>query len=169
MMWKDSSGDGATRTSPSKINSTLCGKDFSWRRLWAELTTIRLCTETPTAGGRIFETGDENLLRLAHDTGSALVATISAIPLMCGGLVFMESAPVIIVFTKYDALVRTKRYELEDDDDSLSEDALHQRSKEEARKILDQCIQFLEHILGDTNTPKPHHVNVSSIYFPLVI
>src|SRR5260221_2337042 len=27
MMWIGSSGNGATRTSPSKINSTLCGED----------------------------------------------------------------------------------------------------------------------------------------------
>jgi hypothetical protein len=29
-------------------------------------TIIRLCTETPTAGGRVFETGDEKLLQFAH-------------------------------------------------------------------------------------------------------
>jgi hypothetical protein len=29
-------------------------------------TVIRLCTETPTAGGRVFETGDEKLLQFAH-------------------------------------------------------------------------------------------------------
>jgi hypothetical protein len=81
----------------------------------------------------------------------------------------MESAPVVIVFTKYDALVRTKEYEMQEEDDSLSEDVLRQRSKEEARKTFDECIQSLERILRDTNTPKPHHVNVSSIYFPLVI
>lgn len=41
-----------------------------------ELTTIIPCAETPRAGRRIFETGDENLLRLAHDAGSAVLATI---------------------------------------------------------------------------------------------
>ena len=88
-----------------------------------------------------------------------------------GGLVFMESAPVIIVFTKYDRLVRTKRVELQEDDDSLSEDVLRERSKEEARKVLDVCIQSLEHTLGGMQTSKSqtlkaHHVNVSGIKFP---
>ena len=32
----------------------------------ASSTVIRLCTETPTAGGRVFETGDEKLLQFAH-------------------------------------------------------------------------------------------------------
>ena len=144
---------------------------FSWRRLWAHLTAIRLCTETPRAGGRIFETGDENLLRLVHDTGSAFLATTPAMLLTHGGL---ESAPVVIVFTKYDRLVRTKRVELQEDDDSLSEDVLRERSKEEAQKVLHVCIESLERTLRDMETresqmPKPHHVNVSSIYIPLFI
>jgi len=33
----------------------------------ASLIVIRLCTETPTAGGRVFETGDEQLLKYAHE------------------------------------------------------------------------------------------------------
>ncbi len=36
------------------------------------LIVIRLCTETPTAGGRIFEKGDENLLELAHKVQSEI-------------------------------------------------------------------------------------------------
>ncbi|KDR68939.1 hypothetical protein GALMADRAFT_28592, partial [Galerina marginata CBS 339.88] len=43
-----------------------------------------LCTETPTAGGRVFEVGDEMLLELAHKT----------------------EIPVVVVFTQYDRLVR---------------------------------------------------------------
>jgi hypothetical protein len=86
-----------------------------------------------------------------------------------GGLVFMESAPVVIVFTKYDQLVRTKREELQEENNGLSEGVLRERSEEEARKAFDKCIQSLERTLCDTNTPKPHHVNVSGIYFPLFI
>jgi hypothetical protein len=33
----------------------------------ASLTTIRLCTETPPAGGRVFEKGDELLVAFAHE------------------------------------------------------------------------------------------------------
>jgi len=81
----------------------------------------------------------------------------------------MESAPVVIVFTKYDRLVRTKREELQEEDGSLSEDALRERSKEKARRAFDRCIRSLERTLRDTNTPKPNHVKVSGIYFPLFI
>jgi len=88
----------------------------------------------------------------------------------------MESAPVVIVFTKYDKLVRTKRAELQEDGhgDSLSEDSLHEKSKDEAEKALAVCIQSLERTLRDmkmpeSETPKPHHVNVSRINFPLFI
>ena len=85
----------------------------------------------------------------------------------------MESAPVVIVFTKYDRLVKTKRIELQEDNDSLSEDVLRERSKEEAGKVLDMCIKSLEGTLRDMDTresqmpmPRPHHVNVSGIDFP---
>jgi len=48
-----------------------------------------LCTETPTAGGRVFETGDEELLKFAQKI----------------------QLPIVIVFTQYD-----RRAELEEDD-----------------------------------------------------
>ena len=123
--------------------------------------------ETPRAGGRVLETGDERLLRLAHDTRSAFLATTPPMFLTRGGLVSMESAPVVIVFTKYDRLVRTKRAELQEENHGLSEDVLRERSEEEARKAFDKSIQLLERTLRDTNTL--HHVNVSGIYFPLSV
>jgi hypothetical protein len=42
-----------------------------------ELTATRLCTETPRAGGRVFETGDEILLQLARDTDSAFLTPVA--------------------------------------------------------------------------------------------
>jgi hypothetical protein len=81
----------------------------------------------------------------------------------------MKLAPVIIVFTKYDQLVGTKRDELQEEDSSLSEDVLHERSKENARRAFDIRIQSLERTLRDMNTPKPRHVKVSCIYFPFFI
>jgi hypothetical protein len=40
-----------------------------------KLTTFRLCTEIPRAGGRVFETSDENSLRLAYEAQSEFLAT----------------------------------------------------------------------------------------------
>ena len=44
---------------------------FLLRPTDASLTIIRLCTETPTAGSRVFETGDEKLLQFAHENQGA--------------------------------------------------------------------------------------------------
>ena len=81
----------------------------------------------------------------------------------------MESAPVVIVFTKYDRLVRTKREELREEDSSLGGEVLRELSKEKAQRAFDKCIRSLERTLRDTNMPKPHHVKVSGICFPLSI
>jgi hypothetical protein len=47
---------------------------ISWGDSRAELTATRLCVETPRAGWRIFETGDERLLQLAQKIQSAFLA-----------------------------------------------------------------------------------------------
>jgi hypothetical protein len=109
------------------------------------------------------------LLRLAHQFKSAFLVITPAIPLTHGGLLFMESAPVVIVFTKYDRLVRTKRDELQEEDSSLSGDVLRERSREKAQIAFDKCVRSLERTLRETNTPKPNHVQVSGIYFLLFI
>ncbi len=46
-------------------------RNISSNLLMSFLTVIRLCTETPTAGGRLFETGDEKLLQYAHEKEGA--------------------------------------------------------------------------------------------------
>lgn len=39
-------------------------------------SVIRLCKETPTAGGRLFEMGDEELLRFAHLNQGAFLSSL---------------------------------------------------------------------------------------------
>jgi hypothetical protein len=131
----------------------------------AELTSSRLCTETPTAGGRVFETGDEKLLQLAYQTESAFLTTTSVMRLRHDGLVFTESAPVVVVFTKYDRLLRSKKIELRGDNDHPDPEDLVRRSQEEARKVLDRCVQSLEGAMNRLETQMPRHVNVSSTIF----
>ncbi|KAH8986813.1 hypothetical protein EDB86DRAFT_2832575 [Lactarius hatsudake] len=77
-----------------------------------------LCTETPTAGGRVFETGDEKLLQFAHK----------------------DQVPIVIVFTQYDRLVRTKEAELREDHPHMDPTRLHDRGVEEARKAFQDCL-----------------------------
>jgi ribosome recycling factor len=78
------------------------------------------------------------------------------------GLIFRESesAPVVVVFTKYDLLVRTKKAELKLQERSEDLDEL---SKEEAQKALDSYVQSLEHAMESVEAPTPPHVKVSSI------
>jgi hypothetical protein len=52
-------------------------------------------------------------------------------------ITFTESAPLVVVFTKYDRLVRTKKAELREDYEDLKGEELNRLSKEEARKALE--------------------------------
>jgi hypothetical protein len=119
-----------------------------------------LCTETPRAGGRVFETGDEKLLKLARTTESAFLTTTTVVLLRHDGFIFTESAPIVVVFTKYDRLVRTKKAELKEDEEDLSPDELDRKSREEAKKALDSFTNSdsVKRAMGDTR-----HVKVSSM------
>ena len=54
-----------------------------------------------------------------------------------GAFMFTELAPLVLVFTKYDRLVRTKRAELREDYEDLNGEELNMRSREEARNALE--------------------------------
>lgn len=101
-----------------------------------QLHAVWLCTETPTAGGRVFESGDEKFLQLAHRL----------------------QIPVIVVFTQYDRLVRTKRFELEEKVDPT---LLDQESKQEAQKAFASCEQSLEMTVRRLEIPMPQYMPVS--------
>jgi GTPase SAR1 family protein len=133
------------------------------RRRQAKLTASRLCTESPTAGGRVFETGDEKLLRLAHETESALLPTTPVMRLRHDVFAFMESAPVVIVFTKYDRLVRSKQIELSGDQNSPVTADVVERSKVEAEKVMVDCMHSLESAESRLKTQKLNYAKVSSM------
>lgn len=69
----------------------------------------------------------------------------------------------MIVFTKYDKLVRTRKEELREDYPGMDSKALDERSKEEAEDALDECIQSLRHTLDGMKTPMVPHVSVSGM------
>jgi hypothetical protein len=109
------------------------------------------------------ETGDEKLIQLAHDTASAFFSTTPVMRMEHDGFIFMESAPVVIVFTKYDKLVRSKEIELRGDQNSPFTDDMVEQSKVEAQKVLDNCIQSLKSAETRLKAPKLHHATVSSM------
>ena len=73
-----------------------------------------------------------------------------------------KSAPLVVVFTKYDRLLRTKKDELQEDHPGLKPEVIDERSKKEAQQALDRCVQSLKNTMSEMNTPMPHYVNVSS-------
>jgi hypothetical protein len=58
----------------------------------------RLCIKIPTANGRVFETGDENLLAIASEYRGEQIPADTLASLT------QEPVPVIVVFTQYDVL-----------------------------------------------------------------
>ncbi|KAH9022715.1 hypothetical protein EDB84DRAFT_1678396 [Lactarius hengduanensis] len=98
-----------------------------------------LCTETPTAGGRVFDTGDEKLLQFAHK----------------------DQVPIVIVFTQYDRLLRTKEAELREEHPNMHPTRLHDRGVEEAQKAFQECLESLKRTMNKLGIPMPRYARVS--------
>ncbi|KAF8269280.1 hypothetical protein EI94DRAFT_1725716 [Lactarius quietus] len=101
-----------------------------------------LCVEAQTAGGWVFETENENFLEFV--------------------LLVDISIPIVIVFTQYDRLVRTKRAELKEDHPRMDDDTLDSRSMEEASKALATYLGPLERVMRPLNIQMPPYTRVSS-------
>ena len=69
----------------------------------------------------------------------------------------------MVVFTKYDRLLRSKKIELKGDDDGPDSADLIQRSEEEAQKVMDSCLQSLDSAMSRLRTQKLCSAKVSGI------
>jgi len=97
---------------------------------------IWLCTETPPAGGRVFEKGDEMLVAFAYEI----------------------KVPLIICFTQYDRLVRTKAAELEEDEGIIDV----ARYEDDAHKAFLKCLGLVQRtITRYLKVPMPRYCKVS--------
>ncbi|KAJ7891724.1 hypothetical protein B0H14DRAFT_2688057 [Mycena olivaceomarginata] len=86
---------------------------------------IWLCIQVPFAGGRVFETGDEQFLRLASET----------------------SVPVVVVFTKFDLLVTRKEENLSDEEMEMSQEDIDQVCEQRADEEFNiVCVGPLERL-----------------------
>ncbi|KAF8265595.1 hypothetical protein EI94DRAFT_1702383 [Lactarius quietus] len=94
-----------------------------------------LCVETPTAGGHVLETGDEKLLKLAHE----------------------KDLPIVLMFTQYDRLVKMMEFQLRESP-IVNTASWHLRSMEEAQKAFETCLKLLNLKPG---TPMPTYAKVS--------
>jgi hypothetical protein len=128
--------------------------------MFASLTTIRLCTETPPAGGRVFEKGDELLVALAHEIKGMFSEPSVFFLLHPDRLANRQSVPLIIVFTQYDRLVRTKAAELEEEENIIDVP----RYEEDARLAFVKCLGLVERtITRYLKVPMPRYCKVSGM------
>ncbi|KAJ7192758.1 hypothetical protein GGX14DRAFT_479749 [Mycena pura] len=97
------------------------GKDVA---LQERVHLIWLCIQVPHSGSRVFETGDEELLKLASDV----------------------KVPVVVVFTQFDLLV-TSMYDQLDISDDTPEEKIDELSAEKAQqKFQEVCVAPLNKV-----------------------
>jgi hypothetical protein len=74
----------------------------------------RLSCENPVSGGRVFELGDEILLKDNANNGILITSLETGVSMLTVGNVSSRSlqVPIIVVFTKYDQLVIRKKFNL---------------------------------------------------------
>ena len=69
----------------------------------------------------------------------------------------------MVIFTKYDLLIRTKVSELQED--HVAENLLAKQSEEESKNALNKCVDLLDRTVKSRNIPMPPYVTVSSAIF----
>ena len=74
-------------------------------------------------------------------------------------------APVVIVFTKYDLLVLSRRLEEEWEEDGVDEVASHEPSTIDASEPFAASVLSLSKSMAELNTPTPSLVTVSGANF----
>jgi len=93
-LYTNLSWNGQNQSSNSRTESMLCGAYLPLRSFRPSFTVIRLCTETPTAGGRVFEAGDKKLLQLVHTSGTQSALSISPSIDFCDQLMVVNQSPL---------------------------------------------------------------------------
>ena len=81
----------------------------------------------------------------------------------------MWLVPVVVVFTQYDRLVRTKKAELKQEYENLDVTQLNDRSEEEAQKAFNICVQSLLRTMNRLRIPPPRYVKVSGTFVQFYI
>ena len=66
----------------------------------------------------------------------------------------------MVIFTKYDLLLRTKISELQED--KLPEELVGDQSKKESQIALEKCVDLLQRTVKILKIPMPTYVTVSS-------
>jgi hypothetical protein len=71
----------------------------------------------------------------------------------------------VVVFTKLDKLLESKRLELCEDNKNLVGEGLDNQVKEEAEKVEASCVESLKKLVGEMkpSIPEPSYVKVSGM------
>ena len=79
--------------------------------------------------------------------------------------IFTESAPIVVVFTKFDRLLDSIKFELRVDDENLIGEELNNRSNEAAKKVHAKCVGILNKAVSEMKPPipEPSHLKASGI------
>ncbi|THU98021.1 hypothetical protein K435DRAFT_857051 [Dendrothele bispora CBS 962.96] len=105
-----------------------------------KLHAIWYCIEVPTENGALFEVADSEFMNID-----------------------LRRVPIIVVFTKYDLLVRKLERECDEADDDLSDDEFDRRISARAETIFRQtCVEPLKKTLTERNIPMVPYVRVST-------
>ena len=78
-----------------------------------------------------------------------------------------QSVPILIVFTQYDRLVRTKEAELRQKYPDMDANGLHDRSLGEARGQFGYCLELLQRSMELLGIPMSRYATASGIFAPL--
>ena len=78
-----------------------------------------------------------------------------------------QSVPILIVFTQYDRLVRTKEAELRQKYPDADAVRLRDQSLEGAREAFGYCLKLLERSMVRLKIPMPSYAKASGIFAPL--
>ena len=132
--------------------------------LWwhADEMYARLCFEIPRTGGRLFETGTKDFLKLRRDGRLGKGTLISSYLAVQVATYPSVKVPFIIVFTKYDEIINQVDYDLGPSlQEELSDDAIDELVKKGADDYLRKtCIEPLKAFAG----PDIPYAPVSSGY-----
>ena len=74
---------------------------------------------------------------------------------------------MVIVFTQYDRLVRTKEAELREEYPNINQSNLTKLSREDAQEAFNTCLKSLQRTMNYLKIPMPRYARVSGILSPL--
>ena len=78
-----------------------------------------------------------------------------------------QSVPILIAFTQYDRLVRTKEAELRQKYPDMGATSLRDRSVVEAKGAFGYCLELLQRSMERLGIPMPRYATASGIFAPL--